>query len=304
MPPGFPPGLPPRPRALLERSGAGAGESDTREHSFALRHASPRPIRGGGSDSPPRRLPPTQQRLETWNEAYPRSPPTRAPTQVYTRSSWFPYCSPAALKCAAGERNGPAAPGGGNAVRARSPVARCSSVQSRVPVPPVLQRSAAEHPATCGPVLRPTRPAAHSLAPRRPRCRPSLYPPRTPPLLQHTDAPPFLSPPPPTKPKPIRWKARSAALLKALTDSSADILLLQEVDQYSDFWEPQLKRVGFSGVYKGRTRVTGEKKARADTEKFIRGYPRTGIRVFWGEVLLFLRCSFSLGWWDYYWLLL
>jgi CCR4-NOT transcription complex subunit 6 len=55
----------------------------------------------------------------------------------------------------------------------------------------------------------------------------------------------------------LKWKTRSAALLRDIAALYPDILLLQEVDEYAAFWEPQMRAAGFVGVYKKRT---GEKK--------------------------------------------
>eukprot|EP00238_Polyblepharides_amylifera_P002246 CAMPEP_0196590506 /NCGR_PEP_ID=MMETSP1081-20130531/66825_1 /TAXON_ID=36882 /ORGANISM="Pyramimonas amylifera, Strain CCMP720" /LENGTH=346 /DNA_ID=CAMNT_0041913635 /DNA_START=106 /DNA_END=1146 /DNA_ORIENTATION=+ len=58
----------------------------------------------------------------------------------------------------------------------------------------------------------------------------------------------------------LKWKNRSKSLLKVVENLEADVLLLQEVDAFEDFWEKELKERGYAGVYKQRTQITGAKK--------------------------------------------
>ncbi len=58
----------------------------------------------------------------------------------------------------------------------------------------------------------------------------------------------------------LKWKARSDALLRDVADVSADLLLLQEVDDYEAFWRPQLAARGYESAWKRRTGVTAAKK--------------------------------------------
>jgi CCR4-NOT transcription complex subunit 6 len=51
----------------------------------------------------------------------------------------------------------------------------------------------------------------------------------------------------------LKWKKRSAALLRDIAALSPDILMLQEVDEYAAFWEPEMRAAGWAGVYKQRT---------------------------------------------------
>jgi CCR4-NOT transcription complex subunit 6 len=58
----------------------------------------------------------------------------------------------------------------------------------------------------------------------------------------------------------LKWKARSAALLRDIDSLAPDVLMLQEVDEYSTFWAPQMQQRGYTGVYKKRTELSGPKK--------------------------------------------
>eukprot|EP00899_Mesostigma_viride_P027082 jgi/Mesvir1/7559/Mv19300-RA.1 len=55
----------------------------------------------------------------------------------------------------------------------------------------------------------------------------------------------------------LRWKRRSKAMALLLSSIGADFLLLQEVDQYEDFYKPIMEANGYGSVYKLRT---GHKK--------------------------------------------
>jgi len=48
----------------------------------------------------------------------------------------------------------------------------------------------------------------------------------------------------------IEWSFRKNTLLKVLEANPVDIICLQEVDHYLDFWKPQLEQRGFTGVWK------------------------------------------------------
>ena len=78
--------------------------------------------------------------------------------------------------------------------------------------------------------------------------------------------PPSLSPrtfprDPDTHPAPSRrWKARSRNLVNELAGLDSDVLALQEVDQYEEFWQPWLVERGYDGVYKCRTQLTKSKR--------------------------------------------
>jgi mRNA deadenylase 3'-5' endonuclease subunit Ccr4 len=55
-----------------------------------------------------------------------------------------------------------------------------------------------------------------------------------------------------SKPEHLRWENRKKALLELLAELDADILCLQEVDNYDKFWLRELSRFGYSGTYKQR----------------------------------------------------
>ena len=55
-----------------------------------------------------------------------------------------------------------------------------------------------------------------------------------------------------SKPEHLRWEYRKKALLELLAELDADILCLQEVDNYDKFWVRELSRFGYSGTYKQR----------------------------------------------------
>ena len=55
-----------------------------------------------------------------------------------------------------------------------------------------------------------------------------------------------------SKPEHLKWENRKRALLELLAELDADILCLQEVDNYEKFWLKELSRFGYSGTYKQR----------------------------------------------------
>lgn len=55
-------------------------------------------------------------------------------------------------------------------------------------------------------------------------------------------------------PKFIEWDNRKLKIATTLTDCGADILCLQEVDHYADFFEPLLEKLGFKSLYLQRNR--------------------------------------------------
>ena len=57
----------------------------------------------------------------------------------------------------------------------------------------------------------------------------------------------------------LKWKPRSAALLRDLAALRCDLLLLQEVDE-PQFWTEKLAAAGYDLRYKQRTTATGAKK--------------------------------------------
>lgn len=50
----------------------------------------------------------------------------------------------------------------------------------------------------------------------------------------------------------LRWSERRVALLEVIDELEADILCLQEIDDYDKFWYKELSGRGYSGVYKKR----------------------------------------------------
>lgn len=56
-------------------------------------------------------------------------------------------------------------------------------------------------------------------------------------------------------PDALDWNSRSHRILREVKDAKADVLCLQEVqsDHFDSFFVPNLKRLGFTGIYKKRT---------------------------------------------------
>ncbi len=52
----------------------------------------------------------------------------------------------------------------------------------------------------------------------------------------------------------VNWQVRRNILLQELLSFQADVLCLQEVDHFEDWWRPQLSRAGYDGVYQKRAR--------------------------------------------------
>ena len=48
----------------------------------------------------------------------------------------------------------------------------------------------------------------------------------------------------------LQWAQRSSLILAEIQRASADILCLQEVDHFSDFFYPNLQKLGYEGVFK------------------------------------------------------
>mmetsp|Transcript_12094 Transcript_12094/g.22193 ORF Transcript_12094/g.22193 Transcript_12094/m.22193 type:complete len:335 (+) Transcript_12094:43-1047(+) len=51
-----------------------------------------------------------------------------------------------------------------------------------------------------------------------------------------------------TPPEALLWEQRKWRLLEEILVSEADIVCLQEADHFEDFFQPQLRRVGFAGI--------------------------------------------------------
>lgn len=54
------------------------------------------------------------------------------------------------------------------------------------------------------------------------------------------------------KPEYLRWDVRRKALMEVVRELDADILCLQEVDNYLHFWVKELQLLGYTGCYKQR----------------------------------------------------
>lgn len=50
----------------------------------------------------------------------------------------------------------------------------------------------------------------------------------------------------------LKWSERRAALIEVIDELDADILCLQEVEDYDKFWKKELSSRGYSGMYKKR----------------------------------------------------
>ncbi len=55
-----------------------------------------------------------------------------------------------------------------------------------------------------------------------------------------------------SKPEHLKWDNRKKALLELLAELDADVLCLQEVDNYDKFWLRELSKNGYMGIYKQR----------------------------------------------------
>lgn len=53
------------------------------------------------------------------------------------------------------------------------------------------------------------------------------------------------------------WDIRREKLISEITSYCADIVCLQDVDHYTDWWRPQLMLLGFDTIFKQRTEVKG-----------------------------------------------
>jgi CCR4-NOT transcription complex subunit 6 len=51
----------------------------------------------------------------------------------------------------------------------------------------------------------------------------------------------------------LKWKTRSLALLRDVKALDADVLLLQEAEDFLGFWQPRLEDLGYTALYKQRT---------------------------------------------------
>ena len=49
--------------------------------------------------------------------------------------------------------------------------------------------------------------------------------------------------------KALKWSHRRANLLAEVRQLNADIMCLQELDMFDDFWSGHLRLLGYTGVY-------------------------------------------------------
>ena len=51
----------------------------------------------------------------------------------------------------------------------------------------------------------------------------------------------------------FKWEHRSKMLIQEIASYNADVLCLQDVDHFAEFWRPQLMLLGYDSLYKKRT---------------------------------------------------
>jgi len=72
-----------------------------------------------------------------------------------------------------------------------------------------------------------------------------------------------------------KWSERCRTLIREIASYNADILCLQDVDHFADWWRPQLMLIGYDSVYKKRTQ-----KREAHYEGVLVAYKRNGFQLF------------------------
>jgi hypothetical protein len=72
-----------------------------------------------------------------------------------------------------------------------------------------------------------------------------------------------------------KWKERSRNLINEIVSYNADIICLQDVDHFGDWWRPQLMIAGYDSVYKKRTH-----KRSAHYEGVLIAYKRNSFQLF------------------------
>ena len=60
----------------------------------------------------------------------------------------------------------------------------------------------------------------------------------------------------------LQWEQRQGLLIAELESSEADLLVLEEVDHYEDWFLPSLQRLGYEGRFQRKARQERETKAR------------------------------------------
>ena len=73
----------------------------------------------------------------------------------------------------------------------------------------------------------------------------------------------------------LNWLSRRQVLLREIFSMDADILCLQEVDDFDDWWRPQLSSAGYDSVYKRRT-----EHLRPRQEGVVIAYKRDSFQMF------------------------
>ncbi|CAL5221334.1 g3509 [Coccomyxa viridis] len=69
----------------------------------------------------------------------------------------------------------------------------------------------------------------------------------------------------------LSWESRSPQILQEIVESQADLICLQEVNRYEDFFKPSLERLGYRGIF--------WPKACSPAEQY--GYPCDGCALFY-----------------------
>merc|ERR1712124_34421 len=59
------------------------------------------------------------------------------------------------------------------------------------------------------------------------------------------------------EPRTLNWNYRKRNLLKEILSYKADVLLLQGLDHYTDWWQPQLGMNGYDSLYRAHPRKGG-----------------------------------------------
>ena len=72
-----------------------------------------------------------------------------------------------------------------------------------------------------------------------------------------------------------KWEKRASTLIREIASYNADILCLQDVDHFKDFWRAQLMLIGYDSVYKKRTQ-----KLDAHYEGVLVAYKRDKLQLF------------------------
>lgn len=85
----------------------------------------------------------------------------------------------------------------------------------------------------------------------------------------------------------INWRQRKQRLLKEVLAQEPDVLCLQEVDNYDLWWQPQLSRAGYDGIY--------TKRGRRHEDGVATFYSRSKFQLFRSETIDFNNAGEFLG---------